>query len=202
MAGLLRVPPTRSVLLRLRRHRETLVAARDLLDRKRQVLAQRVVELLPQWEELHGRAYPGLAAAYKSYAVTRMRSTAGELRQIVGGMPPMIAVRAQRHVLSGVPTFLVRTEAVPMRPRFGLLGSAAELDRTIVLLRDATELLARLAAVEATLRSLARSLRKTNRQVRTLGDRLIPLYDATIRAIAENLDEQERSYLFQLKRLR
>ena len=154
MSELLRVPPTRSVLLRLRRHRETLVAARDLLDRKRQILAQKVVELLPHWQELHGKAYPSLLSAYESYSVTRMRST------------------------------------------------AAELDRTIVLLRDATESLARLAAVAATLRSLVRSLRKTNRQVRTLSDRLIPLYEATIRSIAESLDEQERSYLFQLKRLR
>jgi V/A-type H+-transporting ATPase subunit D len=117
-------------------------------------------------------------------------------------MPPMIAAQSRRQVLSGVPTFQIQTEVVPMRPRFGLLGSTAELDRTIVLLRDATESLARLAAVEASLRSLVRSLRKTNRQVRTLSDRLIPLYEATIRSIAENLDEQERSYLFQLKRIR
>jgi V/A-type H+-transporting ATPase subunit D len=178
------------------------VAARDLLDRKRQILAQKVVDLLPQWEALHADAYPRLRTAFQSYVVTRMRSTAPELRQIVGGMPPMISAQSRRQVLSGVPTFQIQTEVVPMRPRFGLLGSTAELDRTIVLLRDATESLARLAAVEASLRSLVRSLRKTNRQVRTLSDRLIPLYEATIRSIAENLDEQERSYLFQLKRIR
>lgn len=202
MSELLRVPPTRSVLLRLRRHRETLVAARDLLDRKRQILAQKTVELLPQWDNLHATAYPSLLSAYESYSVTRVRSTAAELRQIVGGMPPMISAQTRRQILSGVPTFQLQTEVVPMRPRFGLLGSTAELDRTIVLLRDATESLARLAAVESTLRSLVRSLRKTNRQVRTLSDRLIPLYEATIRSIAENLDEQERTYLFQLKRIR
>jgi len=202
MTARLRVPPTRSVLLRLRKQRRTLLGAAELLERKRQVLAQKAFELLPLWGELHRQAYPQLASAYGSFAVTRMRSTRAELRPLLGGMPPMLTLQVQRQVLSGVPTFQVATEPVPLRPHFGLLGSTAELDRTIVLLRDALDALARLAAIQATLRSLARVLRKTNRQVRILRDRLIPLYEATIHHIEDTLDEQERDYLFQLKRIR
>jgi V/A-type H+-transporting ATPase subunit D len=200
--SLLRVPPTRSALLGLQRRRATLQVACALLERKRQVLAQKVVELLPRWEKLRQQTYPQLAAAYRSFAVTRMRSTAEELRQLAGGVSPLLRAELLRQVLSGVPTFTASAEAEPLRPRFGLLGSTAELDRTIVLLRDAAAALARLAALEATLRSLARTLEKTNRQVRTLRDRLLPHYDATIRHIVDTLEEQERSYLFQLKRLR
>lgn len=200
--GLLRVPPTRSALLRLRRRRVTLLGACELLERKRQILAQKVVELLPRWEELHRLAYPQLAQAYHSFAVTRMRSTGEELRQLVGGMPPLVTVKLDRQMLTGVPTFTLTAEPQPLRPCFGLLGSTAELDRTIVGLRDATVALARFAVVQATLHSLARALHKTNRQVRTLRDRLLPSYDATIRFIADTLEEQERGYLFQLKRIR
>jgi V/A-type H+-transporting ATPase subunit D len=202
LPGLLRVPPTRSALLQLQRRRGTLLSACDLLERKRQVLAQKVVELLPQWEELRRQAYPQLAEAFRSFAVTRLRCTAGELRQLVDGMPPLLAVELRGQPLSGVPTFTLTAEPVPLRPRFGLLGSTAELDRTIELLRDATATLARFAALQATVRSLAWALNKTNRQVRTLRDRLLPLYDATIRFITETLEEQERNYLFQLKRIR
>jgi V/A-type H+-transporting ATPase subunit D len=131
-----------------------------------------------------------------------MRSTAEELRQIVGGMPPLVVVKMERQLLTGVPTFALTAEPEPLRPRFGLLGSTAELDQTIVALRDAAVALARCAAVQATLHSLVRSLNKTNRQVRTLRDQLLPRYDATIRFIAETLEEQERGYLFQLKRIR
>ena len=201
MSDRLRVPPTRSVLLRLRRQRQTLLGAAELLERKRQVLAQKALELLPRFEDARRQTYPLLARAYRSFLVTRMRSTRAELRPLVGGMEPMLDVRVQRQVLSGVPTFTVSTEPAELRPRFGLLGSTAELDRAIVLLRDATEALARLAAVQATLRSLAGVLRKTNRQVRVLRDRLIPLYEATIRHVEQTLEEQERDYLFGLRRL-
>lgn len=202
MPDRLRVPPTRSVLLSLRRRRETLVGAAELLERKRRVLAQKMLDLLPKWEELHGQAYSQLQDAYRSFTITDLRSTASERRHVVGGMEPMIAVEVRRHAIAGVRTIEVIPEVVPLRPRFGLLGSTAELDRTIVLLRDATAALARLSGMQATLRALARALRKTNRQVRMLRDRLIPLYDATIQNIEDTLDEQERGYLFQLKRIR
>ena len=198
----LRVPPTRSVLLRLRKHRKTLLSAVELLEHKRRVLAQKTFELLPQRQDLHEQAYRQLGSAYRSYAMTRMRSTADELRQIIGGMPPMIELQTRREPLAGVATYQVSTRPVPLRPRFGLLGSTAELDRTIVSLRDATDLLAELAGMQATLRSLTRALQKTNRQVRVLRDRVIPMHDETIHEIEDILDEQERAYLFQLKRIR
>ncbi|MBI3462211.1 MAG: V-type ATP synthase subunit D [Planctomycetes bacterium] len=202
MTARLRVPPTRSVLLWLRRRRQALLSAADLLERKCRVLAQKAYELLPRWQQLHQQGYTQLETAYRSFTVTRMRSTAGELRQIVAGMPALISLQLRRQPLSGVPTFQVTTERVPLRPRFGLLGSTAELDRTIGLLRDAVHALAALAAVQATLRALARALLKTNRQVRILRDHLIPIYENTIHYIEDTLDEQERDYLFQLRRLR
>jgi V/A-type H+-transporting ATPase subunit D len=198
----LRVPPTRSVLLRLRKRQQSLLSAVELLERKRRVLAQKTFELLPRWEELHGQAYAQLAEAYRSFTLTNLRSTAIERRQIVGGMQPMLSANIQRRPIAGVQTVEVTPEVVPLRPRFGLLGSTAELDRTIEKLRDATAELSRLAGLSATLRSLARALSKTNRQVHMLRDRLIPLYSAAIRNIEEILDEQERAYLFQLKRIR
>ncbi len=202
MPDRLRVSPTRSVLLRLRKRRQTLFGAVELLERKRRVLAQKTFELLPQWEERQQQAYAQLADAYRSFSVTDLRSTAAERRQVVGGMQPMLSVRTTRRPIAGVQTVEVTPETIPLRPRFGLLGSTAELDRTIVTLRDATAELAQLAGLQATLRALARALSKTNRQVRMLRDRVLPLYEATIHDIEDILDEQERAYLFQLKRIR
>jgi V/A-type H+-transporting ATPase subunit D len=202
MNGLLHVPPTRSSLLRLRLQRVTLLGACALLERKRQILAQKAMELFPRWEELRTLAYPTLSQAYQSFAVTRMRSTAAQLRQLVGAMAPLATIQVQSQMLSGVPIFRVEAQPEPLRPRFGLLGSTAELDRSILLMRDAVVAMARLAEVESTLRSLALSLHKVNRQVRTLRDNLLPRYDATIRWITDMLEEQERNYLFQLKRIR
>ena len=198
----LRLPPTRSVLLRLRKRRDALVGAADLLERKRRVLAQKTLDLLPSWEDGHRRAHASLGEAYHSFERTRLRSTSEELRQIVAGGTPMVDLRVELETLAGVSTFQVEPLPEPLRPRFGLLGSTAELDRTIRLLRDAVGDLARLAGEEATLRSLARVLAKTNRQVRMLRDHLVPLYENTIREIEDTLDEEERAYLFQIKRIR
>lgn len=190
------------MLLSLRKRRQTLVGAVELLERKRRVLAQKTFELLPQWEGLHGRAYEQLATAYRSFTVTDLRSTSAERRQIVGGMEPMISIHRQWRPVAGVSTVDVNPELAPLRPRFGLLGSTSEMDHTIVLLRDATAELARLAGMQTTLRSLTRALSKTNRQVRMLRDRLLPLCDATIRHIEDILAEQERGYMFQSKLIR
>ena len=198
----LRVPLTRSVLLRLRSRREALLGAAELLERKRRILGQKMVEMLPRWESRRREAYARMSAAYRSFVLTRMRSTSGELRQIVAGSAPMISVEVHRQTLAGVPTFEVSSRTVPLGPLFGLLGSTAEMDRTITSVRDAADTLAQLAGEEATLRSLAGTLHKTSRQVRMLRDRLIPLYEATIHEIENVLDEEERAYLFQLKRLR
>lgn len=202
MSAHLPVPPTRLALLRLRRRHRTLVGACELLERKRRVLAQRLTELAPRWHAQRTQAYEALGAAYRSFGFTRMHSTASELRQVVGGMPALVTVAWRQRVVSGVRAFEEACEVAPVRPRFGLLGTTAELDRTIALFSDAVSALAALAAIEATVRSLVGALEKTNRQVRTLRDRLIPRHEATIRWITETLDELERGYLFQIKRLR
>jgi H(+)-transporting ATP synthase subunit D len=201
MPGHLRLAPTRLTLLRLQRRHKTLVSADALLERKRQVLGQMLAALMPRWRARRAEAYGMLATAYQSFGLTRMRSSGSELRQVVGGMAPMVTVAWRRRIISGVSTFEAACEAAPLRPRFGLLGTTAELDRTVALLRDAIASLAELAALETSLRSLAGALEKTNRQVRTLRDWLIPVHEATIRWIADTLEEQERGYLFQLKRL-
>jgi len=201
MSAPMRVPPTRLALLRLRRRHRTLVGACELLERKRRVLAQRLSELAPRWHLQRTQAYEVLGAAYRSFGSTRMRSTASELRQVVGGMPALVTVAWRQRVVSGVRAFEEACEVAPIRPRFGLLGTTAELDRTIALFSDVVSALAALAAIETTARSLVGALEKTNRQVRTLRDRLIPAHETTIRWITETLDEQERGYLFQIKRL-
>lgn len=202
MSSHLRVPPTRLALLRLRRRHRTLVGACELLERKRRVLAQRLTELAPRWHVQRTQAYEALGAAYRSFGSTRMRSTASELRQVVGGTPALVTVAWRQRVVSGVRAFEEACEVATVRPRFGLLGTTAELDRTIALFSDVVSALAALAAIETTARSLVGALEKTNRQVRTLRDRLIPAHETTIRWITETLDEQERGYLFQIKRLR
>ena len=96
MIDRLRVPSTRSVLLSLRRRRQTLIGALELLERKRRVLAQKTFELLPRWESSHSQAYQQLSTAYQSFVVTDLRSTSAERRQIIGGMDPMISIRQLR----------------------------------------------------------------------------------------------------------
>jgi V/A-type H+-transporting ATPase subunit D len=154
MIGRLRVPPTRSALLKLRKRRAVLTAAAGLLERKRRVLAQEALELLPRWERLRRQADSELERACRSFVVTRMGSTAADLRQLVGGMSPLVSAGVTRRSLAGVPLFAARPHALPLRPRFGLLGSTAELDRTIALLVEATRLLVELAACETSLRIL------------------------------------------------
>ena len=88
MARRLRVPPTKSKLLELRRHVAFLEAGYELLERKRELLTRLVYERLDQYRELRSKTRATLEDAYRWLGVTHLRTGSRALEQIVLGLPP------------------------------------------------------------------------------------------------------------------
>ena len=95
----------------------------------------------------------------------------------------------------------VEAEIVAPQP-VGLLGTDPSFDEARQAFADAAVQLAKLAVVEMALYRLISEQRKAQKRVNALKYNIIPSYNRAIKRIAEALEEEERSTLFQIKRLR
>ena len=95
MAKLLKVPPTKSTLLRLRKQVDFLQAGYELLERKRELLTRLVYERLADYREIRKEAHTILKDAYLWLGLTHLRMGSRMLEQVCVGLPPVLSV----HVL-------------------------------------------------------------------------------------------------------
>ena len=86
----LKVPPTKSVLLRLKHEQVFLEQGHDLLERKRELLTRLVYERLARYRALRSKARTALQEAYGWLAITHMRTGARTLNQAALGLAPTV----------------------------------------------------------------------------------------------------------------
>ena len=93
MKGNLKVPPTKSALLALRRQVAFLQQGHDLLERKRELLTRLVYERLAQYRKLRKDVRAALEKAYRWLGITHMRMGSRMLRQAALGLQPGLSIR-------------------------------------------------------------------------------------------------------------
>jgi V/A-type H+-transporting ATPase subunit D len=201
MARRLRVPPTKSKLLELRRHVAFLEAGYELLERKRELLTRLVYERLDQYRELRSKTRATLEDAYRWLGVTHLRTGSRALEQIVLGLPPALEVDILPRSSLGVEYPSVTAKALQVAP-VSLMWADMTFDQTRQRLVDLALILAQLGQAETALRRLLAEQRKTQKRVNALRYNVIPRYRATLHFITATLEEEERNTQFQIKLLR
>ncbi len=201
MAKRLKIPPTKSALLGLRRQVDFLDQGHRLLERKKELLTRLVYQRLNQYRSLRGEARRALLEAYRWLGVTTLRMNTHDLRQVALGLEPAITVEIIPRRSLGVEYPSVTAEVLPLQP-VGLMNTDPSLDETRARLAQAAVLLAHLGESETALWRLLEEQRKTQKRVNALKYNIIPRYRETIRYIQSVLEEEERSTLFVIKRLR
>jgi V/A-type H+-transporting ATPase subunit D len=198
---LIKVPPTKNTLLRLKKQVQFLEEGHDLLERKRELLTRLVYERIGEYRKLREQAQDALHDAYRCLSISLLRMGAHGLHQAALGVEPALRVDILPRRALGVEYPSVTSERVPLKP-VGLLGTDASFDTTRELLANAAVLLARLGEVEIALSRLMAEQRKAQKRVNALKYNIIPLYRRTIHFIQSALEEEERNTLFQVKILR
>ncbi|MBK1730527.1 V-type ATP synthase subunit D [Thiococcus pfennigii] len=198
---LIRVPPTKNALLRLKKQAQFLEEGHALLERKRELLTRLVYERLGAYRRLREEAERALQAAYRSLGITHLRLGSRGIHQVALGAEAALAVSILPRRSLGVEYPSVTAERRALKP-VGLLGTDASFDETRELLAEAAVLLARLGEVEIALHRLLEEQRKAQKRVNALKYNVIPRYHRTIHFIQSALEEEERNTLFQVKRLR
>lgn len=197
----LKIPPTKSTLLALRRQVAFLEKGHTLLERRKELLTRLVYERLAQYRKLRSEARATLEVAYRWLSITHMRVGGRTLRRLALGLPRALDITILPRSSLGVEYPSVTAEHVPLQP-VALMGTDTSLDQTRVALGNMALLLARLGEAETALWRLLEEQRKTQKRVNALRYNVIPKYRNTIRFIESSLEEEERNTLFQIKVLR
>jgi len=194
----LKVPPTKSSLLALKKQIVILEEGYELLERKREILTRLVYERLNFYRDLRQQASNSLSASYRWLGVTQMRMGSQKIRQVALRLKPALRVKILPRSNMGVEYPAIQIAKLALEP-VGLLGSDASLDETRVHLLDSVSLLAQLGEAEISLLRMLEEQRKTQKRVNALKYNVIPRYQETIRYIQAALEEEERNTLFQIK---
>jgi V/A-type H+-transporting ATPase subunit D len=201
MSQKLKVPPTKSALLALRRQVGFLQQGYTLLERKRELLTRLVYEHLERYRTLRVEARNALEKAYHWLGITHLRMGKRMLHQAALGLGPTMQIKILPRSSLGVEYPAVTTAPLPLQP-LGLMWTDASFDETRRHLAHLAMVLATLGEAETALRRMIAEQRKTQKRVNALKYNVIPRYQATIRFIQAALEEEERNTLFQIKVLR
>jgi V/A-type H+-transporting ATPase subunit D len=198
---LIKVPPTKNTLLRLRKQVQFLEEGHDLLERKRELLTRLVYERIGEYRRLRTEAEQALEGAFRCLSITHLRMGSRGIRQAALGVKPALIVDILPRRSLGIEYPAVTAERAPLNP-VGLLGTDASFDNTRDHLSNLAVMLARLGEVEIALHRLLEEQRKAQKRVNALKYNIIPRYRRTIHFIQSALEEEERNALFQVKLLR
>jgi V/A-type H+-transporting ATPase subunit D len=198
---LLKVPPTKSTLLILKRKVAFLEQGYQLLERKKELLTRLVYERLKQYRALRHKAKKAVEQAYYWLSITHMRMGSRTLQQAALGLTLPLEIKILPRSSIGVQYPAVTAEQLPLQP-VGLMGTDSSFDETRRLLAEMVVILAQLGEAETALWRLLEEQRRTQKRVNALKYNVIPQYRATIHFIRTTLEEEERNTLFQIKVLR
>ena len=196
------VNPTRMELTRLKKRLQTATRGHKLLKDKRDEMMRRFVLLVKE------------NARLRQSVETQLGGVLGEFAMVSGVM--------SREMLEGALMYPTRTVEIEVGsanimsvdvPKFqtkisepvfsyGLAQTSAQLDGTIESLSGVLPELIRLAEIEKTCNMLADEIEKTRRRVNALEYVMIPDLTETIRFITMKLDENERSSLTRLMKVK
>ncbi|HBY96904.1 MAG: V-type ATP synthase subunit D [Ardenticatenaceae bacterium] len=199
---LLKVPPTRSNLLRLREELDQAREGYDLLQRKREVLARELLEMIDDAEAVEREARLCFQTAYEVLQEARMSMGVERLHWIGLARGGEVNAQVAPRSVMGVAVPIVQVEVTALPLPYGLGDTSASLDEARERWREVAELLGHLAEAVTTAWRLAVELRKTQRRVNALEHNFIPQYEATLHAIAQVLEEQEREAFVHAKRVK
>jgi len=197
----LRVNPTRMELLKIRRRLATAVRGHKLLKDKLEGLMQEFMNHVADYRDLRREVDRELPAVLGRFAMAEALAGPNALRAALEAARPSADVVFHVNKLMGVPVPGIEYRLGPRRP-YSFLDTPAELDGAVGAMRRYAGKLVDLARREEVVRRLAKEVEKTKRRVNALEYVLVPNLQETRKYIASKLDENDRSNISRLMKIK
>lgn len=204
--AVLNVSPTRMELTRIKNRFAVAVKGHRLLKDKRDELMRQFLDMIRETKEIRRRVEENMAEINRGFALA---SSVMQREALVSAlMMPKQSVTldiASKNVMGvDVPVFNIqqKTQNKGDALSYGYAFTSGDLDTAIVTLSELLPDLLTLAQLEKTVQMLAAEIEKTRRRVNALEYIMIPNYRDTIKYITMKLDENERSNLTRLMKVK
>ena len=198
----LAVNPNRMQLLRLRKRLAIARRGHKLLKDKQEQLMQNFIRLIGELKGKRAKLEEMFIDNLRGFLTASAKLSTSELESFFyfPAMKLDLLIKETRILSLRVPSFELIMEGDPYPYSFYTLPPTC--DRNLQALRDLLPDLAELASLEKRLKLLADEIDRTRRRVNALEYILIPNIEETIRYIRLKLDEQERSNITRLMRVK
>lgn len=201
------VKPTRMELTKLKARLSTATRGHKLLKDKQDELMRVFINKIKQNQALRKEVEKDLHESFQEFLLASAVMSPGLLEQAVAYPKESISVDIKtKNIMSvNVPimNFIRELEGDEgsIYP-YGFVQTSSELDDAISKLYGIMEKLLKLAEVEKACQLMADEIEKTRRRVNALEYRTIPELEETIRYIVMKLDENERSTITRLMKVK
>lgn len=198
----LAVNPTRMELLKLKKRLILARRGHRLLKDKQDELMRNFLSLIEEIKELRLTVEIELFQAYGSFLIARLTMGREFLDEAL-----MFSQLETNLEVTYVPLMNLRIPRYRLNIEgdyfsYGLLTTSMELDRALKRYRELIPKMVELAEKERTLEMLSYEIERTRRRVNALEHILIPNIIETIAYISMKLEEQERSNLTRLMKIK
>ncbi len=196
------VNPNRMELSRLKKRLAVARRGHKLLKDKQDALIKAFLEKARAGKELREQVEKELAECYGTFVLSRAQTTPEVLEQalIFPGAKSTLSVQWHNVMSVMVPEYDVKQEGNPVN--YGFVNVPLLLDAALEQFSGIIVKLLNLAAEEKAIRLMAGEIERTRRRVNALEYVMIPNLVETIRYISMKLDEQERSTLSRLMKIK
>lgn len=200
----LSVNPTRMELRRLKNRLKTAVRGHKLLKDKSDEMVRQFMSYIKQNKLLREEIETELSDALHSFMLARAVTSAQGIEQAL--CMPAAKVNIEMGVKNvmgiDVPSLSITQASVQNLLPYAFASVPYELDNAILKLSELMQKLLKLAETEKTCNMLADEIEKNRRRVNALEYVMIPQLKETIKYILMKMDENERSSLVRLMKVK
>lgn len=202
----LNVKPTRMELSNLKDRLALSTRGHKLLKDKQDELMRQFIVMIRKNNLLRDEVEAELIAAMQEFIVAKSLINESFIEELFVGTETNVELNiVEKNIMSVlVPemNFTTSEAEVSSDVQYGYLNSSSELDEAIDRIETVLPKLLELSEIEKTCQLMADEIEKTRRRVNALEYRMIPQLQETIRYIQMKLEENERSAIVRMMKVK
>ncbi|HJB23165.1 MAG TPA: V-type ATP synthase subunit D [Candidatus Jeotgalibaca pullicola] len=202
----LNVKPTRMELANLKERLKLSKRGHKLLKDKQDELMRQFIGLIKSNNQLRDQVEADLTDSMREFVVAKSLINEQFIEELFVGAETNVELHIQeKNIMSvSVPKmdFNIKESAVSSDIQYGYLNSSSELDESIGKIESVLPHLLKLSEIEKTCQLMADEIEKTRRRVNALEYQMIPQLEETIRYIQLKLEENERSSIVRMMKVK
>ena len=191
--------PTKRNLILARQRLRLAYKGYDLLDKKRQVLANELISIQEQSQELWENVSSALIKAENALNIAVKEMGYEAVQKVSSSIPKTAGADIFSRSIMGVELPLVNSEHIKSALPYSLSKTTISFDEAVLAWEKARDYIISWGATENAIYRLCLQIKRAQKRTNALGNIVIPTYESRIKNIQQQLEERERDELSRLK---